>query len=81
MKDIHTWNELAAEVARLERENQRLRGSRSGCEMCNTQDCRFYILITLKETNSTDNYCPFCGRKLEADKSIKTSAPNEPITT
>ena len=64
MKDIQTWNELAAEVARLERENAELRGDRMACEMCNTQDCRYYILITLKETTLTDNYCPFCGRKL-----------------
>ena len=38
MKDLQTWNELTAEVARLERENAELRGSRSGCEMCNSGD-------------------------------------------
>lgn len=36
-KDIQTWNELTAEVARLEQENERLRGG-DGCEKCNHTD-------------------------------------------
>ena len=61
-KDIQTWNELAAEVARLEQENERLRGG-DGCEMC--AGVKRYI-ISLYETNIIADYCPFCGRKFRS---------------
>lgn len=60
-KDIQTWNELTAEVARLERENERLRGG-DGCEMCT--DVNGYSIIPRYETNIISDYCPYCGRKL-----------------
>lgn len=63
-KDIQTWNELTAEVSRLERENERLRGG-DGCEMCKDEDSiKGYVIIPRYETNIISDYCPYCGRKL-----------------
>lgn len=64
MKDIDTWDKLAAEIARLERENERLRGG-DGCEMCT--DVKGYDIILLYETNIIADYCPFCGKELNRE--------------
>lgn len=82
-RDQPTWNTLAAEIAALQAENQRLRVEAKGCEYCTEGRgditpydlCRTYVENGMLKWDGVYkhqfdiNFCPMCGRKLKGEKS------------